>query len=84
MNIYVLIFSALCAIFHLLTWLTRKNILSTVFTVINVAVCSLGLFMIPYSGGTKEDMLLLVLVCALFALLQCALPKKNGKGGDEE
>ena len=84
MNIYVLIFSAVCALFHFLTWLTRKNILSTVFTIVNVAVCSMGLFVIPYSGGTKEDMLLLVLVGGLLALLQCSIPNKTGKGGNDK
>lgn len=81
MNMYVIIFAAACAIFHLLTYIFRNSAISSVFTILNIAVCSAGLFVIPYSGGTKEDMLLLVLICALLSLLQCAKPKK---GGDEK
>lgn len=81
MNIYIIVFAAVCAIFHILTYIFRKNVLSTVFTILNIAVCSAGLFVIPYSGGTKEDMLLLVLICSFLSLLQCAKPKK---GGDEK
>ena len=85
MNLYLIIFSVICAAFQLLIWLFRgKAALSSVLTVINIAVCSLGLVLIPYSGGTKEDMLLLVLVCAVLSLAQCAVPKNKEEGENDK